>query len=105
MNETFQKYGFNEKEWQMLQHLLASCRNIEKAILYGSRAKGNFKKFSDIDITLIGSSLSRSDLLRLSASFNDSSFPYVVDFSIFPKLKNEELIDHINRRGIVIYDR
>lgn len=105
MNETFKKYGFSEKEWHMLQHLLASCRNIEKAVLYGSRAKGNFKKFSDIDITLIGPSLSRTDLLRLSASFNNSSLPYTADFSIFPKLKNEDLIDHINRQGIIIYEK
>lgn len=105
MSDTFKKYGFSEKEWEMLLHLLTSCRNIEKAVLYGSRAKGNFKRFSDIDIALIGTDLSRSDLLKLNTSFNNSSLPYNADFSIFTRLKNEELIDHINRRGIVIYER
>ncbi len=105
MSDTFKKYGFSEKEWEMLQQLLASCSNIEKAVLYGSRAKGNFKRFSDIDITLFGTALSRTDLLKLNSSLNNSSFPYSADFSIFPRLKNEELIDHINRRGIVIYEK
>lgn len=99
------RFGFSDKEWLQLQHILSLNHNIERGILYGSRAKGNFKEFSDVDITLTGSQLSRHDLLRLRASFHESSLPYTFDLSIFPKLNNPQLIDHIKRRGVVIYER
>ena len=105
MSDTYGTYGFSEKEWRLMQQLLASNANIDKALLYGSRAKGTFKDFSDVDIALVGVSLSRVDLFRLNSSFYDSTFPYEVDFSILSKLKNEDLIDHISRRGVVIYEK
>lgn len=103
MNEMYDKFGSSEKEWQLLQSLLASNVNI-KNVLYGSRVKGSFKKFSDVDITLIGSSLTRVDVLGLKSLFEDSSFPYTVDLSVMSMLKNEDLKNHIYRRGIVIYE-
>lgn len=105
MNDEYSTYGLSDKELSLMQQLFASNGNVERAVLYGSRAKGTFKEFSDIDITLVGSELTRTDLFRLNSSFHDSSLPYTVDLSIFAKLKNEQLIDHINRCGIVIYER
>lgn len=74
-------------------------------ILYGSRAKGNFKPFSDVDITLIGEELSRGDLNQVIRDVDDLLLPYQFDISLCHKLKNEALIEHIDRRGIVIYAR
>lgn len=105
MNETYREFGFSSSEWALLQRLLASNANIEKAILYGSRVKGNFREFSDVDISLIGSQLSRKDVIKLNLAFHESLFPYEVDFSIFSQLKNEQLIDHIRRRGSIIYEK
>lgn len=105
MNEDHIKMGFSYAEWELLQRVLSSNGKIEKAILYGSRAKGNFKKFSDVDIALVGPQLLRIDIIRLNESFSESSFPYETDLSLFSRLKNEQLIDHIRRNGIVIYSR
>lgn len=101
----YSRFGFSDSEWLQLQHIISSNPNIERVILYGSRAKGNFKEFSDVDMTLTGSQLSRHDLLRLQASFHESSLPYTFDLSIFPKINNPQLIDHIKRLGVVIYER
>lgn len=98
-------YGLMDNEWEQMQRLFSSNSKIEKAILYGSRAKGNHKEFSDVDITLTGEGLSQTDLIRLHTLFSDSSLPYIFDLSIFSKIKNLQLIDHIERRGIVIYQR
>ena len=74
-------------------------------VLYGSRAKGNYKPFSDVDITLVGDELTHEDLNRVILAIDDLLLPYQFDISLFYILKNAELIDHINRRGIVIYER
>ena len=89
------QYGLKEKECQMLQDMFAANRHIEQVVLFGSRAMGNYKPFSDVDITLIGKDLSHDDLIRLYTDVNESLLPYKFDISI----------DHINRRGKVIYSR
>lgn len=99
------QYGLKEKECQMLLDMFAANRHIEQVVLFGSRAMGNYKPFSDVDITLIGKELSHDDLIRLYTDVNESLLPYKFDISIFCKINNKDLIDHINRRGKVIYRR
>ena len=96
-------YGLTNSDLQKLTMLFARNRKIERVILYGSRAKGNYKPFSDIDITLIGEGLTRSDVNRLASDIDDLLLPYQFDISIFASLKNKELIEHIKRVGIGIY--
>jgi len=99
------RYGLKEEQWSILSGLFAKNPRIEKVVLYGSRAKGTNKPFSDVDITLIGSNLLVSDLSDTINAIDDLLLPFLFDVSIFHKLKNQDLIDHINRRGIVVYER
>ncbi len=98
-------YGLTDNELRQLRDVFAQYSHIGQAILYGSRAKGTYKPFSDVDITLVGHELTREDLNSILLAIDDLLLPYQVDLSIFHKLKNEALIDHIRRRGIVIYQR
>ena len=90
-------YGLTDNELEKLCNLFRKHEEIEQAVLYGSRAKGNFKPFSDIDITLMGD--------RLSDEIDDLLLPYSVDLSIYGKLKNADLLEHIHRMGIPIFSR
>jgi uncharacterized protein len=74
-------------------------------VLYGSRAKGNFKNGSDIDLTLMGEALTHQDMLSIYGDFDDSSIPYMVDVSIFEEIDNLQLRSHIERVGVVLYER
>ena len=78
---------------------------LKKAILYGSRAKGNYRKGSDIDLTLIGDTLSHTDLGKIENQLDDSLLPYSFDFSLYQEIDNPDLLDHIKRVGIVFYSR
>lgn len=98
-------YGLKDTELTRLNVLFAKNDRIERVILYGSRAKGTYKPFSDVDITLVGSELTHQDLNKVILDIDDLLLPYMFDISIFHQLKNETLIDHINRRGIVIYEK
>ncbi len=98
-------YGLTDIELQKLQEVFARNPRIEQAILYGSRAKGTFKPFSDVDITLVGEGLKKTDLSHLMMEVDDLLLPYQFDISLFHTLKNEDLIEHIHRMGIVVYQR
>ena len=77
---------------------------IKQVILYGSRAKGNFRIGSDIDISIkADNSFTHTDLLRIGSDFDDSDIPYFVDVSIYDKISNVDLKSHIDRVGKVVY--
>jgi len=78
---------------------------VEEVILYGSRAKGNFKAGSDIDLTLKGKGLNLFILNKISLALDDLMLPYTVDLSLFHQIKEPDLIDHIQRVGKVLYSR
>jgi predicted nucleotidyltransferase len=79
--------------------------SVEEAVLYGSRAMGNYRKGSDIDLTLKGRNLSISDLFKLENEIDDLMLPYKFDFSIFSHIKNQDLIEHIARNGKLFYKK
>lgn len=98
-------YGIEENEWMAIKSLLAGNQRIERAILFGSRAKGCHKEFSDVDMTLVGDSLTDDDLLKLLSDIDDLLLPYEFDISIFNRLSDKEFTEHIRRAGITIYEK
>jgi len=98
------KYGLSERTLNTLDSIFRKYSGIKEVILYGSRAKGNYRAGSDIDITLKTNSVfCWNDLLRISSDFEDSDMPYFVHVSIYDMLKNSDLTDHIDRVGKVLY--
>jgi predicted nucleotidyltransferase len=98
-------YGLKEIHINKIQSVFANCTEIDKAILYGSRAKGNFRNGSDIDISLVGSNLNLNRILNIETKLDDLLLPYQIDISIFDKIENVDLIEHINRVGVVFYEK
>ena len=78
---------------------------VEKAVLYGSRAKGNFKTGSDIDLTLYGRALTSDLRSAIAGELDDLLLPYTIDLSIFSELDHAQLQEHIERVGVVFYER
>ncbi len=100
------EFGLSEKSMSIITGIYEKFPQVERVVVYGSRAMGNFREGSDIDMTLIADGgFSSSDLSKIWNEFDDSSLPYLVDVSIFSELKNPDLIDHIKRRGKTLYER
>jgi len=98
-------YGLKQQILDQLNDVFSEINEIDEVILYGSRAKGNHKNSSDIDITLKGQNLSLTILNKLSSNIDDLLLPYTFDISIYHHLKNEELIKHIERAGKTLYKK
>lgn len=94
------QYGIDNNELRKIKSAIASMEGVDKAILYGSRAKGCHKPFSDVDISLVGKDLSIKDLLYLHTVLDDMLLPYEIDINIFDRITNDKLKEHILRCGI-----
>ena len=81
-------YGLTDNELEKLCNLFRKHEEIEQAVLYGSRDR-----------------LTYNTLSSLSDEIDDLLLPYSVDLSIYGKLKNADLLEHIHRMGIPIFSR
>jgi predicted nucleotidyltransferase len=99
------EYGLKKNHIKQIQSVFDNYPAIEKAILYGSRAKGNYRGGSDIDLSLVGQALDLGLLHQIENALDDLLLPYNIDLSIFHKIDNLDLINHIERVGVIFYER
>ena len=99
------RYGLKYKTIEKINNVFTKYPQIERVVLYGSRAKGNYKTGSDIDLTLIGDNLNLSVINKISNEIDDLLLPYTIDISIFAQISNHDLIEHIKRVGVVFFQR
>jgi type I restriction enzyme, S subunit len=98
-------YGLKDSHIALINSIFEKFVQIEKAILYGSRAKGNYRKGSDIDLTLVGKDLDTSLIFKIEIDIDDLLLPYKVDLSALHAIESPDLIEHISRVGIDFYER
>ena len=99
------KFGLKEKTVEQINVIFSKYPQVEQAILYGSRAKGNYKNGSDIDLTLKGGGLNLSLINKISLEIDDLLLPYTFDISIFEQISDKALLEHIERVGHIFYER
>lgn len=99
------RFGLEEKTIDKINSVFEKHPEIEEVIIYGSRAKGNFRNGSDIDLTLKGENIPSNVLSRINSEIDDLLTPYLFDISIFNELHSPDLEDHIIRIGIVFYKK
>ena len=95
-------YGLPFTAIQEINAVFSQYPQIKQVILYGSRAKGNYRQGSDIDLTIEGA-VDLSTLLKIEQDIDDLLLPWSVDLSILSQIDNLELVEHIKRRGQVFY--
>ena len=95
-----EKFGLNERTISLLKSTLQKWPEISKILIYGSRAKGNFRKGSDIDICLVAPQLGTTDLLKIENDIEELMLPYKIDISFFHLIENNDLKNHIDRIGV-----
>ncbi|HLX91464.1 MAG TPA: nucleotidyltransferase domain-containing protein [Puia sp.] len=104
-NQLKNKFGLTERDMQTIRDIFVKYPEVEKVFLFGSRAKGNFKQGSDIDLSVMNAGVNDISIRGLHADFEESSLPYRVELVNFPALNSPEFVAHIERVGILFYDR
>jgi predicted nucleotidyltransferase len=100
------RFGLQQAVIQKIHAVFANHPQVEKAVLYGSRAKGNYKNGSDIDLTLHGGDdLTVEVLYKIITELDDLHLPHSIDLSLFNDIRDPDVIEHIRRVGIVFYEK
>jgi len=98
-------FGLKQRYSDILISIFSQHENVNKVIIYGSRAKGTHHDRSDVDLVIAESDLDRHSLGKLLFEINESDFPYTVDLQLLESIKNSDLKDHIKRVGKVLFER
>lgn len=100
------KYGLPPSVVQKISAVLARYPQVDRATLYGSRAKGSYKSGSDIDLTLHGGAdLTLNVVYRILNNLDDLLLPYTIDLSIFHNINDPDVVAHIRRVGVTFYQK
>ncbi|MBY5951378.1 nucleotidyltransferase domain-containing protein [Algoriphagus marincola] len=100
------KFGLLESDMVSILEIIRNQELVEEAILFGSRAKGNYRKGSDVDIALKGNKLNFETVSQISYLLNEeTNMPYLFDLVSYHQIQEPELIKHIDRVGIPIFHR
>lgn len=102
---TAAKLGLPHVTLDKLNSVFQQHSAIDTVLVYGSRAKGNYRRGSDIDLTIKGSIIAFSEFMQIEDQIDDLLLPYTVDLSQYAQLSNADLIDHIDRVGVMIYGK
>jgi len=96
-------FGLSKKEILKINSVFEKFPQVQTVVIFGSRAKGNHKTYSDIDLTLIGKNISQKILYNIQLSLDDLYLPYAFDINIKEKITNSDFVDHIERVGLIFY--
>jgi predicted nucleotidyltransferase len=93
-------FGLKNSTINIIINEISKFKEIKRALIFGSRAKGNYKQGSDIDIAIIGEDIDYNIAIKLKTILNqESSIPYYIDIVHYNEISNPELTEHIDRVG------
>ena len=98
-------FGLSAATLEKLNSIFARHEAIDTVLIYGSRAKGNYRPGSDIDLSIKGSEIPFAEFMQIEDQIDDLMLPYSVDLSQYRQINNAELITHIDRVGVEIYTK
>ncbi len=98
-------YGLSDIVIADIRSVLERHANIEKAIIFGSRAKGTYSEGSDIDIAVIGNNISFNQLMDINIQIEDLGLLYKVDVIDYNKNISTPIGAHIDRVGLLFYEK
>lgn len=99
------RFGLEENIIDKIIKVFEANSKVDKAIMFGSRAKGNYRPDSDIDIAIKGYNITMDDILKMSVAFEDIGIKNKIDLIDYSSIKEKALVEHIDRVGIEFYSR
>ncbi|UTF50827.1 nucleotidyltransferase domain-containing protein [Desulfomicrobium sp. ZS1] len=98
--------GLLESDLILIARAATQLPEIHQVILFGSRAKGTHKPGSDVDLAIKGKNLAYESAIRLASLLNEESpMPYFFDVVNYDAITEPQLLEHIDRVGVVIFER
>lgn len=93
------EFGIREEIWKKIKEVIQKYHYEFK--IFGSRARGDYRKNSDIDIAILGN-VSEEDEMKIKNDLDEIDMEYMLDIVLVEQLKNENLRKNIEREGVLI---
>ena len=97
------KHGLPQRTIDELLDYFLSNPEIEKVLIFGSRAKGTYHAGSDIDFAVWSDD--NKNFLRIASELDDLPTPYKFDVTDYKTLTHEGMKNSIDNDGIIFYRR
>jgi predicted nucleotidyltransferase len=98
--------GLLESDLTLIVNAAQQFPEIEQVVLFGSRAKGTHKPGSDVDLAIKGKELAYESAVRLASLLNEETpLPYFFDVVNYNGITEPQLLEHIDRVGVLIFKR
>lgn len=99
-------FGLRKSDLEYIINTIKKFDEIEKAVIFGSRAMGNYKPGSDVDIAIYGENITFDTISSLNAMLDEQGpLPYFFDIVDYTHLNHVELKKHIDSVGKVIFQK
>jgi predicted nucleotidyltransferase len=99
-------FGLLDSDLEFLLTTFSHYHTIEEVIIFGSRAKGNYKNGSDVDLAIKSHALTYEELKTIDDGLNENSpLPYKFDLVHYEKIQTPELKEHIDRIGKILFKK
>ncbi len=94
------KFGLSQTTYQQIKNLFNTFSEIENVKIFGSRAKGTYKPYSDIDLVCYGEKITEKLLLHIASELDELPTPYKFDIVDYKSISNQNFKNEINKFGI-----
>ena len=92
--------GLTKEASDWIVQLLKCYPEVKRVIIFGSRAKGNFREGSDIDLALIGPTITPQLRQEILIAYDNLDLPWKLDLVLYDLLQEPALKEHIDRWGV-----
>ena len=93
-------FGLSDQALLLIKQAIKQFPEIKKAVIFGSRAMGNYQNGSDVDLAIFGEEINHKIENRLSSILNEElPLPYFFDVVDYTHLSHQKLAAHIKRFG------
>lgn len=99
------KFGLSQWTIGDLTSVFRRYPNVSRVLLFGSRAKGDYRAGSDIDLAVVGDGIGDEEMMRMRCDIDDLGLLYGVDLLCYDKVGGTPIASHIDRVGKVLYER
>ncbi|RZK10409.1 MAG: hypothetical protein EOO43_20300, partial [Flavobacterium sp.] len=99
------KFGLEQNTIDNLTAVFEQFSKVDKAFIFGSRAKGNYRPDSDIDIAINGQDINTDEIIAMTIAFEEKGLPHKIDLLNYDTINEPALKDHIDRVGVELYRR
>lgn len=98
-------FGLNPSDINLVVNVLRRYPDVEEAIVFGSRAMGNYKPGSDVDIALKGNLMPDTSINIIIELNERLPLPYKFDILTYSDISHQPLLEHIDQHGKILYNR